>query len=202
MARSASGKEKRHKLLREKLSAQPFLTDGELADQLSVSIPTIRLDRLTLGIPELRERLRNVAATSFEKMRSLGKDDFSGVLVDIEPGVKGISIMDTTKEMCFDGTDVIKGHYIYSMAECLAVTVTGAKAALIDVGNIKYKLPVNAGTRLVARGEVRKERSDTFIVWVKIYDRQFESFRGKFIINTKLVSQTIGGLTGAGSLQK
>lgn len=202
MARSTSGKEKRHALLREKLSAQPFLTDGELAEQLSVSIPTIRLDRLTLGIPELRERLRNVAATSFEKMQSLGKDDFSGVLVDIEPGIKGISIMDTTREMCFDGTDVVKGHYIYSMAECLAVTIIGAEAALIDVGNIKYKIPVNAGTRLVARGEVRKERGDTFIVWIKIYDRQFEAFRGKFILNTKLVAQSLYGIDRNGSLQK
>lgn len=201
MARSASEKEKRHMLLREKLSAQPFLTDGELAEQLSVSIPTIRLDRLTLGIPELRERLRNVAAMSFEKMRSLGKDDFSGALVDIEPGIKGISIMDTTEEMCFEGTDIIKGLYIYAMAECLAMTVAGANAALVDIGNIKYKIPVRAGARLIARGEVRQKRNDAFIVWVKVYDGPFESFRGKFILNTKLGSQ-LAHDPGTGSLQK
>jgi len=28
---------------------------------LGVSVPTIRLDRLELGIPELRERIKNVA---------------------------------------------------------------------------------------------------------------------------------------------
>ena len=55
MAPAARSKEIRHKALQEKLNEQPYLTDGELAERFGVSVPTIRLDRLALGIPELRE---------------------------------------------------------------------------------------------------------------------------------------------------
>ena len=47
-------KEERQQLLREKLNISPFTTDEELATYFGVSVPTIRLDRLALGIPELR----------------------------------------------------------------------------------------------------------------------------------------------------
>ena len=45
----------RHQLLLKNMQTSPFLTDEELAKMLDVSIQTIRLDRLELGIPELRE---------------------------------------------------------------------------------------------------------------------------------------------------
>lgn len=61
MSRPSSVKKERQSVLLEKLSQDPFLTDEELAEIFKVSVPTIRLDRLELGIPELRERIRNVA---------------------------------------------------------------------------------------------------------------------------------------------
>jgi hypothetical protein len=54
---------------------------------------------------------------------------------------------------------------------------------LIGVANIKYKVLVTSDTRLVARGEVRVKRENSFIVWVKIYNDQVEVFSGKFILN-------------------
>ena len=51
------------------------------------------------------------------------------------------------------------------------------------VGNVKYSVPVTAGTRLVARGEVREKRQDSFILWVKVYNKETEAYRGKFIFN-------------------
>lgn len=45
----------RHKALQEQLRQNPFMTDEQLADAFEVSVQTIRLDRLLLGIPELRE---------------------------------------------------------------------------------------------------------------------------------------------------
>ena len=44
-------KQERQKQLQEKLNITPFLTDEELATHFNVSVPTIRLDRLELGIP-------------------------------------------------------------------------------------------------------------------------------------------------------
>ena len=55
MARSAGAKENRHKLLQEKLEAQPYLTDEELAALFHVSVPTIRLDRMSLGYSPCRD---------------------------------------------------------------------------------------------------------------------------------------------------
>jgi len=51
-------KKERQAILLEKLEQDPFLTDEELSEMLGVSVPTIRLDRLELGIPELRERIK------------------------------------------------------------------------------------------------------------------------------------------------
>ena len=44
------------------INKDPFITDEELSETFNVSIQTIRLDRLELGIPELRERIRSVAS--------------------------------------------------------------------------------------------------------------------------------------------
>ena len=174
MAQSELAREKRQKLLQEKLSRQPYLTDGELASFFKVSVPTIRLDRLALGIPELRERLKILAETD---------QGSQGALIDIEKGVRGISIMETTLDMCFQGTDTVKGSYIYSMAETLALAVLDKKAVVAQVGNIKYKTPVKKGTKLVARGEVRELRADSSILWVKVYNKESEVYRGKFIFH-------------------
>ena len=54
-------KQERQKQLAEKLNITPIVTDEELALHFSVSVPTIRLDRLELGIPELRERIKAMA---------------------------------------------------------------------------------------------------------------------------------------------
>ena len=47
-------KRDRQQMLRDKIRENPFLSDEELARAFDVSIQTIRLDRLAMGIPELR----------------------------------------------------------------------------------------------------------------------------------------------------
>jgi acyl-CoA thioesterase FadM len=64
----------------------------------------------------------------------------------------------------------------------LAIGVIDAQVALVGVANIKYKIPVYAGSKLVAKAEVKKVRGANHIVWVKIYEKQVEIFRGKFIL--------------------
>lgn len=49
-----SRKQQRQQSLQAALDDNPFLTDEQLAQQLEASVPTIRLDRLALGIPELK----------------------------------------------------------------------------------------------------------------------------------------------------
>ncbi|WP_136479570.1 transcription factor FapR [Acetivibrio thermocellus] len=182
MSRSSCMKKERQAILLEKLEQDPFLTDEELSEMLGVSVPTIRLDRLELGIPELRERIKNVAQKNYSKVKSLQVKDIVGELVDITLGKSGISILETNSKMVFEKTRIVQGHYIYSLAESLAIAVIDAQVALVGVANIKYKAPVYAGSKLVAKAEVKKSKDNKFIVWVKITEKNVEVFRGKFIL--------------------
>ena len=186
-------KKERQRQLIERLKEDPFLTDEELSELFNVSIQTIRLDRLELGIPELRERIKIVAEKNYGKLKSIGSQEIVGELVDIDLGKSGISILNTTEDMVFEKSRVVRGHYIFAQAESLALAVIDAKVALTGVANIKYKIPIYAGDKLVAKAEVVRVRGNKYFVWVKTKVRQEEAFRGKFI----LVS--IGGEDGDSS---
>ena len=175
-------KRDRQQSLQERLREEPFLTDEELAEIFRVSVPTIRLDRLELGIPELRERIKHVAENSYRKVKSIHSKEMVGELIDINLGENGISMMETDDSMVFEKTKIIRGHFIYSFAETLAIAVIDADVALLGVANIKYKSPVYAGTKLIAKAEVKRFKENKYIVWVKIKEKQMEVFRGKFIL--------------------
>lgn len=175
-------KKQRQKELIEKLKKDPFLTDEELMQMFNVSIQTIRLDRLELGIPELRERIKTVAEQSYSKVRSIGGAEIIGEIVDINLGKSGISILETNDSMAFEKTNLIRGHHIFSQAESLAIAVIDADVALTGVANIKYKSPVKAGEKLIAKAEVIKKRGNKYFVHVFIYANQEQVFRGKFIL--------------------
>jgi acyl-coenzyme A thioesterase PaaI-like protein len=182
MGRSSLLKKDRQQILSDKIREDPFLTDEELSEMFSVSVPTIRLDRLEMGIPELRERIRSVAELNYRKVKSLQSKEIVGELIDLDLGKYAVSLLETEESMAFEKTKIIRGHFIYSLAESLAIAVIDAQVALVGVANIKYKIPVYAGSRLVAKAEVRKVRGPNHIVWVKIYEKQVEVFRGKFIL--------------------
>ena len=182
MSRSTLLKKERQQILSDKIKQDPFLTDEELSELFSVSIPTIRLDRLEMGIPELRERIKNVAENNYGKVKSLQSKEIVGELIDIVLGKTGVSVLETDETMAFEKTKIVRGHFIYSLAESLAIAVIDAHVALVGVANIKYKTPVYSGCKLVAKAEVKHVRGNNYIVWVKIYEKQVEMFRGKFIL--------------------
>ena len=171
---SAQSKKVRQQRLEAALIKNPFLTDAHLAEQFEVSIQTIRLDRLALGIPELRERTRHMAENASE--------DIVGELIDLEIGVSGISMMTVNKEMVLQKTGVCRGQYMFAQANSLALAVIDAPAALTGVANVKYKIPVLSGAVLVARAEVLRKQEDKYTIWVKIRNNRKEVFRAKFLI--------------------
>jgi acyl-coenzyme A thioesterase PaaI-like protein len=73
------------------------------------------------------------------KVKSLGEEDVVGEIIDLELEDHGISIFHPTQEMCFSKNQIVKGHYIYSLAETLALAVIDAEAALVGVANIKIQ---------------------------------------------------------------
>ena len=68
-------KKERQQLLLQQVKEKPFLTDEELAQKLGVSVQTIRLDRLELGIPELRGRIRKMAESAQNKAVRIHDED-------------------------------------------------------------------------------------------------------------------------------
>jgi len=176
-----SKRERLEKLL-QVVEADPFLTDEELSDQFGVSIQTIRLDRLELRIPELRQRIRTVATKNTDKVKTLGRAEIVGELIDLDLNKAGISILETDKSQAFERTQIIKGHFIFAMAESLAMAVIDADVAITGVANIKYRVPVLAGQKLVAKARVSRVRGGEYFVHVTIHVKEDMVFRGKFIL--------------------
>lgn len=168
--------------LRDILRSSPFLTDEELANALEVSVQTIRLDRLELGIPELRERIKLMAEEAQTKLKAIASEDVIGELIDLDLGKSGISILTVTPEMVLEKTQVARAHYIYAQANSLALAVIDAPAAVTGIANIKYKISVHLGEKLVAKAEVIKKRGNKYFVWVKTRNDIQEVFRAKFIM--------------------
>lgn len=168
-------KKQRHEYLLKKIKQNPFLKDEELAKACNVSVSTIRFDRAELGIAEYRERVKSAAQEG-----RMSTSPTSGEVLDINLFHDGISVLKTDDSMVFEGTDIVKGQYIYAFAENLALNVIDAKAALVKIANVKYVHEAHAGDRLIAKSEVMREKDNGFIVRVVIKANMNEVFRGKF----------------------
>ncbi|XOQ52530.1 MAG: Transcription factor FapR [Succiniclasticum sp.] len=172
----------RQKRLQSLIRKNPFLTDSQLAERLHVSVPTVRLDRICLNIPELRVRTRMMADEAQTRLRAIDKKDIVGELVDLELNKVGISTLTITSDMVLEKTGVGRGYFMFAMADTLALALVDTDFALTAVCNVKYKIPVHAGDRLVAKAEVMHIKEDRYYIKVIIRSEEAEVFRAKFII--------------------
>ncbi len=95
------------------LKTDPFYTDEELSSLFDVSIQTIRLDRMSLNIPELRERVKSIAETQSSKVKTLGVKEITGEIIDLSVGRLGISMLEVTQDMIYSKTNTLKDTYIF-----------------------------------------------------------------------------------------
>jgi acyl-coenzyme A thioesterase PaaI-like protein len=172
----------RQHLLRQRLQENPLLTDHELASVFGVSVQTIRLDRMSLGIPELRQRVKDVAERVLGVVRSIGTQEIVGEVIDIVLGKSGVSILETTQDMAFLRSGVVRGHYIYSQAESLAIALVDAEVALTGLANVKYRRPVKVGEKLVTKAEVIRQKGTSQVVLVVTRVGSEPVFRAKFVV--------------------
>lgn len=186
-------KRDRQAALRDKIRDNPFLSDEELAQLFNVSIQTIRLDRLALGIPELRERTKTVAERTYGIVKSMGSKEIVGELIDITLGQRGISILETTEEMAFERSRVVRGQYIFAQAESLAIALIDSDVVLTGLANVKFKRPVIMGEKLVAKGEVIRTRRTQHVVLVETRVGTENIFRGKFSVFAVDPARVTGG---------
>ena len=175
-------KKARHELLKDKINKYLFMTDKDLASHLNVSVQTVRLDRFELKIPEVRQRIKNLAEEAEFKIKSISNDDIVGELIDIKLGQSGISMMAITDEMVFEKNKIAKGYFIYSQANSLAIAIIDTKIAITGVAKIKHMISVKKGEKLVAKAEVTKVRGNKFFITVRTTSNETTVFIAKFII--------------------
>lgn len=176
-------KKQRQMELKETIQENPFVTDEELAEMFGVSVQTIRLDRLELSIPELRERIKHVAEKNFEnQVRSLPIDEVIGEIIDIELDKSAISILDIKKEHVFKRNQIARGHHLFAQANSLAVAVIDDELALTAKANIRFTRSVKEGDRVVAKAKVVKidEKLGRTFVEVNSYVNNELVFTGEF----------------------
>ena len=182
-------KKDRQQLLVVMIEDNPFVTDEQLATELSVSVQTIRLDRMELAIPELRERIKGVAAKNYSnELKSLPIDEVIGEIIDIELDERAISIFDVKKEHVFQRNGIARGHHLFAQANSLAVAVINDDLALTVRSSITFIKPVHAGDRVVTKAIVTnrdEEKNRTYIKVTSTVDNeivfagQFEMYRTK-----------------------
>lgn len=178
MANRSETKIKRQDQLAALVKDSPFITDHEISHRLGVSVGTVRLDRAAMGIPEQKERMMNAARVQKgTKERVISCDE----LIEVADH-KGFSVMTLSESMCYEGTNVVKNQYLYSMAENLATATAGFKACIVKVSDAKASSVSLPGDRLFAKSEVKLIRDTSYIVWVRIYKNSTEVFRAKFSI--------------------
>ncbi|HHV72280.1 MAG TPA: transcription factor FapR [Clostridia bacterium] len=181
MGKQLNKKQRQAELIKQ-ITDNPFLTDEDLARLFNVSIQTIRLDRLELGIPELRRRTKNLAQEAYTKLKALSGGEVVGELLDLKLGESALSLLEATEDMVFSKTKIVRGHHIFAQANSLALAVIDADVALTGVSNIKYKFPVFLGDKLLAKAEVYRVRGNKHFVAVRTKVGDTEVFRAKFIM--------------------
>ena len=99
-------------------------------------------------------------------------------------GYLGISILETTTDMIYSKSNLVKGHFMFAQAESLAMAIIDAPVVLMGVANIKNVNPIKSGDRLIAKAEVVRVRDNKHYVHVRINNNKHEQvFRGKFIFD-------------------
>lgn len=177
-------KRQRQQQLAKVIEENPFVTDEELMKMFDVSIQTVRLDRMELGIPELRERLKAMAERSFDQVRSLPLHEVIGDVIDLQLDRSGISIFEIGAEHVFSRTKIARGHHIFAQANSLAVAVIDEEIALTASADIRFIRSVRLGERCIAKAYVRGNANRAGKVNVEVFTYVSDElvFQGNFLI--------------------
>lgn len=172
----------RQQQLSKLIEHNPFMTDEELTKHFQVSIQTIRLDRLELGIPELRERIKLMAERSYDQVQSLPLHEVIGEVIDLQLDKSGISMFEIKEEHVFSRTKIARGHHVFSQANSLAVAVINDPIALTASADIRFIRSVKLGERCIAKAYVRSVSKGKAKVEVFTYANDELVFQGNFLI--------------------
>lgn len=174
-------KKLRQQQLVKDLQNNPFYTDDELAEKYHVSIQTIRLDRLSLGIPEVRKRIKTVAEEAYSGIRSMDERELIGELIDIKLGDYAISMLEVKEDMVSEYGHV-RGHLLFAQADSLALAVVDADIVLTGSSRVRYRRPVLLGEKVFAKAVIKTRRGKSYLVSTYLRVEGEIVFKGHFIM--------------------
>lgn len=176
-------KSTRQALLVDKLSTNPFMTDDQLAQYFDVSIQTIRLDRLALNIPELRERIKSVAREEKDKIRSLSLQEVTGDIIEVVMNKRATSVFEVEESHTFLKYNVARGQYLFAQANSLCVAVIDWPVVLTKSAKINFVRQVKVNDKVMSTASVQSMTSKIAIINVVskvedmvVFDGQFEMY--------------------------
>ncbi|MEX2416519.1 MAG: transcription factor FapR [Paenibacillaceae bacterium] len=174
----------RQQQLTESIGQNPFITDDELMRMFNVSIQTIRLDRMELSIPELRERMKLMAEQSYDQVRSLPLHEVIGDVIDLQLDKSGISLFEIADHHVFSRTKIARGHHIFAQANSLAVAVINEEVALTASADIRFVRSVVLGEKCIAKAYVRSISKGRTKAKVEVLSYVGDElvFQGEFVI--------------------
>jgi len=176
-------KRTRQRRLLKLLEANPLMNDEELARSLAVSVSTVRLDRALLNVPELRERMREMAEKTSGPLSAMKRGALFGELLGLELGQWGLSLLTPDNDMITDDEGTIGGHYLYAQAATLALaSVKNGMACCIESARVRFIRPVFPLERCIARSKVGIHKDGRAVVSVRTRIRDEDVFIGRFII--------------------
>lgn len=159
------------------LEENPFATDEQLAERFQVSVATIRLDRTGLHIPEVRERIRQVAADRHDVVRALEQQEVIGELVELKLARYAISTFEIQPAHVFARTGIVRGHFLFAQVNSLATAVMDADVAVTAKTQLRFYRPVKLGETLRSRVDVILNRSGVAKV------RVFSESKGETVLD-------------------
>lgn len=180
--KAKQGRQQRRVALQDLLREDPFLTDWQLADELGVSVATIRLDRMALDIPELRERSRQIAANTYSEVRALHGEEVIGELIELNLGQNGTSVLIVTDHMVFARNQILRGHFLFAQGNSMAVALVDSDIVLTKSADVRFYQTVHLGERVVAKANVTSIQGNRYYVSVNSYVHDEIVFRGEFVV--------------------
>ena len=136
------------------IAENPFATDEQLAERFQVSVATIRLDRTALHIPELRERIRQVAANHLDAVRALDRQEVVGELLELKLNRYAVSMLTVHPSQVLARSGIVRGHFLFAQVNSLATAVMDADVAVTARSHLRFYRPVRLGECLRARVDV------------------------------------------------
>jgi hypothetical protein len=175
-------KQKRHKQLLGLLDTNPLMSDNGLANELGVSVGTIRLDREALNMPSMRERTRLMAERASSCLTSMKQEEVLGEILELEPNRRALSVFPTNREYAFRHTNLIADHYIYAQAATLAIAVVREALAIVGAARVQFSRSAYVGEKLAALARVGTHKGNKYVVSVHTRAGEKEIFVARFVV--------------------